>query len=87
MAFLPYKMALPPAETEPREKGSSNGTRVVHKVSRVQCGHRIQFGEEMYAEEIDGWLLRTRSKNFRLTWSDFDWSASIFNYIYNSNIQ
>lgn len=86
--FYPTRrQALPPAATEPREKGSSNGTRVVHKLSHDQCGHQIQFGEEMYGEEIDGWLLRTQSKNFKLTWSDFYWSGSIFNYIYNSYIQ
>lgn len=44
LAFLPYKMALPPAATEPREKGSSNGTRVVHKLSRDQSGYQIQSG-------------------------------------------
>lgn len=84
LACLPCKMALPPAAAEPGEKGSSKGTRVVHKLSRDQCGHQIQFGEEMYGEEMDGWLLRTQSENFKLTCSDFYWSGSIFISIYNS---
>lgn len=84
LACLPCKMALPPAAAEPGEKGSSKGTRVVHKLSRDQCGHQIQFGEEMYGEEMDGWLLRTQSENFKLTYSDFYWSGSIFISIYNS---
>lgn len=84
LACLPCKMALLPAAAEPGEKGSSKGTRVVHKLSRDQCGHQIQFGEETYGEEMDGWLLRTQSENFKLTCSDFYWSGSIFISIYNS---
>lgn len=84
LACLPCKMVLPPAAAKPGEKGSSKGMRVVHKLSRDQCGYQIQFGEEMYGEEMDGWLLITQSKNFKLTCSDFYWSGSIFMYIYNS---